>query len=70
MVAPEGITDETIEEKNRTIYRSIVKFKDVKATYLKVVYSWGGVYYFKGATSTSETIYQLELKNYRSQLKQ
>ena len=67
--APEGITDETITEKNRTVYRSIVKFQDIQATYLKVVYSWGGIYYFKNSTSITETIYSLDLKNFRSKLK-
>ena len=66
---PDGIKDETITEPNRTIIRTIVKSKDIQATYLKVTYSYGGVFYFKNSASMSESIYSLELQNLRKQLK-
>jgi multidrug efflux pump subunit AcrA (membrane-fusion protein) len=66
---PDGIQDETIKESNRTILRTIVKSKDVQATFLKVTYGYGGVFFFKNSSSISESIYNLELQNLRKQLK-
>lgn len=65
---PDGIKDETITEPNRTIIRTIVKSKDIQATFLKVTYSYGGVFYFKNSVSMSESIYSLELQNLRKLL--
>ena len=66
---PEGIKEETISEPNRNIMRTIVNSKDVKATYLKIVYGYGGVFYFKNSASISENMYNSELDNYRKLLK-
>ena len=60
---------DTIVEKNRSIIRSVVKFKEVQATYLKVSTNYGAVYYFKNSTSISETNYTLDLNNLKAQLK-
>ena len=66
---PEGITQDTIVEPNRTILRSVVKSKDVQATYLKVSYSYGGVFYFKNSVSIGENTYNLEMDNHRKSIK-
>ena len=66
---PEGIKSDTIVERNRNIIRSIVKYKEIQATYLKVSYDYGAVFYFKNITSNSETIYTLDLNNLKAQLK-
>ncbi|MBK7572291.1 MAG: hypothetical protein IPI10_11970 [Bacteroidetes bacterium] len=65
----EGVTDETIKENNRTIYRTVVKKDGSALNYQKVVYNWGGVFYFKNDNSMTELTFQQELKNYRAELK-
>jgi len=66
---PEGIKEETIKEPNRNIVRTIVNSKEAKATYLKIIYSYGGVFYFKNSVSISENMYNTELDNFRKLLK-
>ncbi len=65
----EGVTDETIKENNRTIYRTVVKKDGSALNYQKVVYNWGGVFYFKNDNSMTELTFQQELKNFRAELK-
>ena len=67
---PDGIREETITEPNRTIIRTIVKAKEEAATYLKITYNYGGVFYFKNSQSITENTYGLELSNFRKQLDQ
>jgi L-ribulose-5-phosphate 3-epimerase UlaE len=65
---PEGMSDETITESNRTIYRTIVKLASKQEVYSKVVYSYG-VFYFKENTSISQSTYDTDLKRIRESLK-
>jgi hypothetical protein len=65
----EGITQDTIVENNRTILRSIVKSTAVQATYLRVTYSYGGVFFFKNSQSITENSYNMELDAIRKTLK-
>ncbi|HNR20392.1 MAG TPA: hypothetical protein PKL45_10440, partial [Bacteroidia bacterium] len=65
---PEGITEETITENNRTIYRTILKKTTSSEVFSKVVYSWGGVFYFKNTTSVSEANFNQELKKNKTLL--
>jgi hypothetical protein len=65
----EGITQDTIVETNRTILRSIVKSNTVQATYLRVTYSYGGVFFFKNSQSITENSYNMELDAIRKTLK-
>src|SRR4029079_7778676 len=58
----EGVTDETVKETNRTIYRTVVKKDGTAYNYQKIVYSWGGVFYFKNETSMTELLFEQELK--------
>ncbi|HND72099.1 MAG TPA: hypothetical protein PLM03_08810, partial [Bacteroidia bacterium] len=64
----EGLTEETIDESNRKIYRTIIKKSNTTDVFSKVVYNWGGVYFFKNTTSMSESNYNNELKKYKDQL--
>jgi hypothetical protein len=59
---PEGISDETITENNRTIYRTVIKRAASQDVFSKVVYNWGGVFYFKGNASVTEANFNSELK--------
>jgi hypothetical protein len=64
----DGITDETITEPNRTIYRTVVKKDGTTYNYQKVSYSWGGVFFFKNESSITQTTFELEIKNARNSL--
>ncbi|KXK45751.1 MAG: hypothetical protein UZ10_BCD003001665, partial [Bacteroidetes bacterium OLB10] len=64
----EGLTEETINESNRKIFRTIIKKSNTTDVFSKVVYNWGGIYYFKNTTSMSEANYNNELKKYKDQL--
>jgi len=66
---PEGITEETENESNRTIYKTIVKRSTTTDVFYKLVYNWGGVYYFKNELSLTEATYLTEIKNVKNQLK-
>jgi hypothetical protein len=66
---PEGISDETITENNRTIYRTVIKRSTSQDVFSKVVYSWGGVFYFKGNANVTEANFNSELKRAKDQLK-
>jgi len=64
----EGLTEETLDESNRKIYRTIIKKSNTTDVFSKVVYNWGGVYFFKNTTSMSESNYNNELRRYKEQL--
>lgn len=59
----DGVTEETINENNRAIYRTVVKKDGAASNYQKIVYNWGGVFYFKNDNSITELTFQQELKN-------
>lgn len=49
---------EEITEANRTITKAIVETPNRSQVYLKVVYKWGGVFYFRESMSISETMFR------------
>ncbi|MBL0104332.1 MAG: hypothetical protein IPP51_11605 [Bacteroidetes bacterium] len=65
----EGVTEETIKETNRTIYRTVVKKDGTAYNFQKVVYNWGGVFFFKNDNAMTETTFMAELKNFKEQFK-
>jgi hypothetical protein len=60
---PEGITEENYKEKNRVITREVVKKNGVQISYVKIVYDWGGVFYFKDELSMSSSSYSQEIES-------
>ena len=64
----EGITQDTIVEANRTVFRTIVKSNAEKATYLKVLYSYGGSFYFKNEQSMTENTYFMQIDEHKKAL--
>ena len=65
---PEGLTEETKTEGNKTIYRTVIKKKDSSTIFQKVVYGWGGLYYFIDNTIISGTTYDAEIKKAKDTL--
>ena len=59
---PEGITEETKTEPNRTIEKTVIKREGLTTVFQKITYTWGAIYYFKNETSISESVYGLEMK--------
>ena len=64
---PEGISEETLKEPNRTIYRTVIKKSADQDVFLKIVYSYA-TYYFKNSTNLSEANYQTDLKVVKAKL--
>jgi hypothetical protein len=67
---PEGLSEETITENNRVLYRTVIKKSITQDVFYKIVYNWGGVFYFKNGQSMSEANYNTELKNIKATLKE
>lgn len=65
----EGITEETIKETNRTIYRTVVKKDGAANNYQKVAYNWGGVFYFKNDNVMTELSFKQEINNFKKEIK-
>ena len=65
----EGVTDETINESNRIIYRTVVKKDGTAFNYQKIAYNWGGVFYFKNDVSITESSFNQDIKNAKNELK-
>ncbi len=59
----EGITEETVNETNRTIYRTVVKIDGTAVNYQKIVYTWGGVFFFKNESNLTQSLFDQEIKN-------
>lgn len=51
------ISVEEITETNRTIKKVTVRKNEKETIFSKVVYKWGGVFYFKNTTSISESLF-------------
>jgi hypothetical protein len=72
---PEGISDESIKESNRTISRTIINTAKDKIYYLKVVYDYGLEQYYKGSSSSAlltnitSSLYYKEVGDFRKILK-
>ncbi len=67
---PEGISEETITESNRVLYRTVIKRSITQDVFYKIVYNWGGIFYFKNGQSMSEANYNTEINNIKAALKQ
>ena len=59
---PLGVTEETYQEPNRKIIRVIVNNGKRANEFKKIIYKWGGVYFFKNNVSITEDIFSLETK--------
>ncbi|MFN8142923.1 MAG: hypothetical protein U0073_00760 [Bacteroidia bacterium] len=64
----EGITEETVNESSRTIYRTVVKIDGTAINYQKIVYNWGGVFYFKNESNLTQSLFDQEIKNAKTVL--
>ena len=64
----EGVTEEKVTEQNRTIYRVVVKKDGAVINYQKVVYGWGGVYFFRNEAPITQTKYEQDIKNAKASL--
>ncbi len=65
----EGVTEETVAETNRSIFRVVIKKDGATYNYQKIVYKWGGVFYFKNDNSITESTYVQDIKNAKAVLK-
>ena len=63
----EGLTEETVNETSRTIFRTVVKKDGTAYNYQKIVYSWGGIFYFKNELSMTEITFSQEIKNAKTE---
>ncbi len=64
---PLGITEEApVQDKKKTIKKTIVNLGGTVDIFQVVTYSWGGVFYFKNEVSITQTLYEQELKSARS----
>ncbi len=57
---PANMSVETIEEKNRTITKATLTKGNHSTVYSKIIYKWGGVFYFKNENSISQSLFVLE----------
>lgn len=64
----EGVTEQKIEDSKSTIYRVVVKKDGTVTNYQKVVYNWGGVFFYKNEKQISQTTYDQEIKQAKSSL--
>jgi hypothetical protein len=64
----EGITDETVNESNRSIVRTVVKKDGITSNYQKITYNWGGVFYFKNEQSITASLFDQEINIARKAL--
>jgi hypothetical protein len=64
----EGITDEKVNESNRSIVRTVVKKDGVTTNYQKITYNWGGIFYFKNEQSVTATLFDQEINIARKSL--
>lgn len=58
---PEGISEDTLKEAKRTIFRTVIKKATNQDVFLKIIYSYA-TYYFKNEISLSESNYRTDLK--------
>ena len=58
----QGITEETIQETNYKIIKRIVVSGDEANVYIKKIWNWGGIFYFKDEIPISESSFENETK--------
>jgi hypothetical protein len=66
---PDGVTEETVTEKNRTIKRTVVNSDNIKAVYQEITYSYGAVFYFKNDKSLTKEAYETDLAKTKKEVK-
>lgn len=59
---PSNISVEEITEANRTLTKATVTNGNQSHVYTKIVYKWGGIFYFKDNSSISQSMFQLVTK--------
>lgn len=57
---PDGITEETTTEGNKTIIKRVVVSNNLGNEYKKVVHGWGGIFYFKNGEAVTERVWTQE----------
>lgn len=57
---PNGITETTSKEGNKTITKRIVVTEGKGNEYKKVTHNWGGVFYFKNGIAVTERVWKQE----------
>ncbi len=66
-VYPNGVTEETIQEKEYKLYRFIVNNAGQVSVYEKKTWNWGGIFYFKNVDITiTATLFDLEVRKYKN----
>ncbi len=64
----EGVTEEKLAESNRNIQRIVVKKDGTTVVYQKVVYNYGGVFFFKDDISITQSTFDQEIKQAKASL--
>lgn len=59
---PATVNVEEITEANRIITKAVVTKSSKETIYFKIVYKWGGVYFFQGEMPITQNTFQLETK--------
>jgi len=57
---PDGITEETTTEGNKTIIKRVVVSNNLGNEYKRVIHNWGGVFYFKNGEAVTERVWTEE----------
>jgi hypothetical protein len=74
-IIPEGISEESFKESNRSIFRTIINTANNQNYYLKVVYDYGLEQYYKGSSTSAvlinitSSLYYNEVWYFRKALK-
>lgn len=59
---PATVNVEEITEANRIITKAVVTKSSKETVYFKIVYKWGGVYFFQGEMPITQNTFQLETR--------
>ncbi len=59
---PANVNVEEITEKNRTITKATVTAGNKETIYTRVIYKWGGIFYFENERSISKDAFQMATK--------
>lgn len=57
---PQGLTEETYEEGGKKVTKRVIVDGSIGVEFKKVVHNWGGVYYFKNGSPTTNFTWQKE----------
>jgi hypothetical protein len=65
----DGVTEEKIPESNRTIERTVIKRFGEFNNYQKIIYNWGGIFYYRNESPMTATAFVSEINEAKQQLK-